>query len=193
MVSRLVWQPPGRPLLVRRATRADFDRRRVFLGQHIAPDGHSASGCAGWTDPEAAAASGNLKNETVVASGRRFLEQSRLSRTMVARHVRPDLEPAREAKPAPGSPRHCSPAGRPCGVMGRIVPQVLERGISGGRCSVDTLPLVGRNQGWGCFGPDIGVPTPPPILLTSNRSTGAICPSGRIGAHQGGGAVPWVG
>ena len=34
--------------------------------------------------------------------------------------LRPKLEPVGEAKPPPGSPHHCSPAGRPCGVMGRV-------------------------------------------------------------------------
>ena len=29
----------------------------------------------------------------------------------------------------PGSPHHCSPAGRPCGVMGRIMQEVLGSGI----------------------------------------------------------------
>src|SRR5690606_26893228 len=41
--------------------------------------------------------------------------------------------------------------------------------------SVDTLPLVGRDQGWGLFGPNIRALAPPPTL-----------------PHQGGGAARWA-
>ena len=42
--------------------------------------------------------------------------------------------------------------------------------------SVVTLPLVGRDQGWGWFGPNIGAFTPPPRR-----------------PHQGGGAARGLG
>ena len=35
-------------------------------------------------------------------------------------------------------------------------------------------------------------PAPPPVLLASNLSTGEICPAGRVGARQGGGAAASV-
>ena len=41
--------------------------------------------------------------------------------------------------------------------------------------AVDTLPPVGRDQGWGLFSPNIGALTPPPTL-----------------PHQGGGAARWA-
>jgi len=55
----------------------------------------------------------NLKNETEAASGRRFLEL--FGGTEIARPRTAVSEPVEEAKPPPGPPHHCSPAGRRVG------------------------------------------------------------------------------